>query len=433
MPELQGRELSGTGLDGAQRLTSSIIGILRISMSKATDMNVVEASTSRQKFTYRSPMKFGGREVTDMVLQRAIVRVTGQQGATAIMGVGEMPMGTSWAWPSKKLTADQVLRIVVALSDRIAARLGELNCSGHSIEIGVALQAEAKRLAEELAQQLKLPEPIPDLAILLALSPVDAAIHDAYGKLHQRNSFRCVHSDYLEGDLSRWLGPDFVGKTFDDEVLSQPKPTLSLYHLVGASDSLSPRELAKPMHDGLPETLEEWIATEGLTHLKIKMSGTDLDWDVGRVIEIERLAILHGHSREWRFSLDFNECCPNEDYVIDFLERAERLSKTVVARIQYIEQPTHRDLKARRDITMHRVSRIKPVVIDESLVDLESVKVARQLGYTGIALKTCKGMTESLLLAAAARHYGMFVCVQDLTCVGSSFLHSAAMAAHFPQ
>ncbi len=56
---------------------------------------------------------------------------------------------------------------------------------------------------------------------------------------------------------------------------------------------------------------------------------------------------------------------------------------------------------------MHRVGRLKPVVIDESLTDFEILKIARQLGYSGIALKACKGQTESLLMAAAARHYGM--------------------------
>jgi len=40
---------------------------------------------------------------------------------------------------------------------------------------------------------------------------------------------------------------------------------------------------------------------------------------------------------------------------------------------------------------MHAAARIKPVVIDESLVDLESLELARELGYSGVALKACKG------------------------------------------
>ena len=54
------------------------------------------------------------------------------------------------------------------------------------------------------------------------------------------------------------------------------------------------------------------------------------------------------------------------------------------------------------------------------------------MGYTGVALKTCKGQTDALLLAAAAQKFGMFLCVQDLTCPGYSFLHSASLAARIP-
>ena len=35
-------------------------------------------------------------------------------------------------------------------------------------------------------------------------------------------------------------------------------------------------------------------------------------------------------------------------------------------------------------------------------------------------------------MAAAAQKFGMFLCVQDLTCPGASFLHSASLAARIP-
>ena len=72
------------------------------------------------------------------------------------------------------------------------------------------------------------------------------------------------------------------------------------------------------------------------------------------------------------------------------------------------------------------------MVIDESLVDLESLQLAREQGYSGVALKACKGQTEALLMGAAAQKYGMFLCVQDLSCPGYSFLHSASIAARMP-
>ena len=81
---------------------------------------------------------------------------------------------------------------------------------------------------------------------------------------------------------------------------------------------------------------------------------------------------------------------------------------------------------------MHQAAEIKPVVIDESLVDLESLMLAREQGYSGIALKACKGHSEAMLMGAAAQKYQLFLCVQDLTCVGASFLHSASLAARIP-
>jgi hypothetical protein len=54
------------------------------------------------------------------------------------------------------------------------------------------------------------------------------------------------------------------------------------------------------------------------------------------------------------------------------------------------------------------------------------------MGYTGAALKACKGQSQSLLMAAAAQKFGMFLCVQDLTCPGASLIQSASLAAHVP-
>src|SRR5260370_39502342 len=81
---------------------------------------------------------------------------------------------------------------------------------------------------------------------------------------------------------------------------------------------------------------------------------------------------------------------------------------------------------------MHEASKLRPVVIDESLLDLESLRLARAMGYTGAALKACKGQSQALLMAAAAQKYGLFLCVQDLTCPGASLIHSAGLAAHVP-
>jgi hypothetical protein len=119
-------------------------------------------------------------------------------------------------------------------------------------------------------------------------------------------------------------------------------------------------------------------------------------------------------------------------YVLDFLAKVKERAPAAYDRVQYLEQPTSRDLKANPDNRMHEASKLKPVVLDEALVDYDSLLLGREQGYSGIALKACKGHSESLLLGAAAQKLGMFLCVQDLTCPGFSFLHSASLAARIP-
>src|SRR5262249_51999692 len=166
----------------------------------------------------------------------------------------------------------------------------------------------------------------------------------------------------------------------------------------------------------------------GLTHLKIKLNGDDLGWDVERVVGVNRVAEEQQAKRSvtiWFYSLDFNERCPNVAYLLEFLQRVAERTPRGFDRIQYIEQPTRRDLKADRANVMHEAARLRPIVIDESLIDLESLRLAKEMGYTGAALKACKGQTQSLLMAAAAKSDGMFLCVQDLSCPGASLIHSA--------
>ena len=153
------------------------------------------------------------------------------------------------------------------------------------------------------------------------------------------------------------------------------------------------------------------------------------------MLSVERVAAEAQAARgcpDWRYSADFNEKCSSVEYVIDFLARIGEDSPAALRRLQYIEQPMPRDLRAGGGERVDAAAKIKPVVIDESLVDYESLLLARELGYSGVALKACKGQSEALLMAAAAQKFGMFLCVQDLTCPGASFLHSASLAARIP-
>ncbi|HIA19250.1 MAG TPA: hypothetical protein EYN70_07525 [Planctomycetaceae bacterium] len=324
---------------------------------------------------------------------------------------------------------------MTAMGEQVAAAADAYSETGHPLEIMHDLTQTYESVAQSANQGCGVSEPMPRLAQLVAASPVDAALHDAYGKTLAANSYNLLGKDYVNRDLSHYLNEDFQGETLDQYTLRSPKDCMPLYHLVGALDPLADADLPNRLNDGLPETLGEWIVHDQLTHMKIKLNGDDLAWDVERVIAVEAAAAAAQETlacTQWHYSLDFNEKCANVQYVLDFLAKLEEGSPAALSRVQYIEQPTHRDLRANPENRMHEAARIKPVVIDESLVDFESLLLARELGYSGVALKACKGHGEALLMGAAAQKHNLFLCVQDLTCIGASFLHSASLAARIP-
>ncbi len=403
-------------------------------MSKPTDIRLAAVNSSTERIDYRTPMKFGGRVVTDVVLLNVTVEVETCDGRRGT-GCGSMPMGNVWAWPSSNVSNDQTLAAMIALGERLVEAARGYRGVGHPLDIVRELSSGCDSLAKQVVSELQLTEPMPRLSQLVSASPLDAAIHDAYGKTLGASAFDLLGKDYAGADLAGSLTEEFAGEYLDRYTLRQPKARMALYHLVGALDPLTERDIQTRLDDGLPETLGEWIAADGLTHLKIKLAGDDLDWDIDRVASVERVAGEAQAARGctlWHYSLDFNERCPNVEYVLDFLAKLRQRSSAALDRVQYVEQPTHRDLRANPENRMHRAAEIKPVVIDESLVDLTSLLLAKEQGYSGVALKACKGQTEALLMGAAAQKYGMFLCIQDLTCPGASFLHSASLAARIP-
>ncbi|MEW4451392.1 mandelate racemase/muconate lactonizing enzyme family protein [Bremerella sp. JC817] len=403
-------------------------------MSKPTDIVIRDVVPSTQTIQYRSPMKFGGRVVTDVTLFNVEITVETRAGQIG-KGYGSMPMGNVWGWPSSQVDSEQTLKSMIDVAHRFSAEASQLNQPAHPLQHARSLHQPLLSIGKQLEGEQGLPEAIPMLALMVAGSPVDAAIHDAYGKALGLNSYNTLGPEFIEEDLASFLNEDFAGEHLDRYTLREPRATMPLYHLVGALDPLDAGELTSPVGDGLPETLDQWIAADGLTHLKIKLNGDDLDWDVARVTKIDAVSSEAQAKRgitAWFYSLDFNEKCASVQYVLDFLAKLQATSPAAMQRVQYIEQPTHRDLRKHPENKMHAAAEIKPVVIDESLIDLETLFLSREQGYSGVALKACKGHSEALLMGAAAQKYGLFLCVQDLTCPGASFLHSASIAARLP-
>jgi L-alanine-DL-glutamate epimerase-like enolase superfamily enzyme len=401
-------------------------------VSSPTDIRILEVNHRFEDFHYRAPYQFGGRSVDRVTLLNVHCRVRTGGGKEA-WGFGSMTLGNAWAFPAA--TQGDGLGAMMALAGELRAQTAACDEAGHPIDLFRSLEPQYLRASANVSRARRLPVPIPKLCTLVVASAFDAAIHDAYGKAFGLSCYATYGPLFMRNDLSIDLGAAFKGEFLDRYVPTTPRPLLAVFHSVGASDPLEVADVRTRIDDGLPNTLEEWIARDGLIRFKIKLNGGNLDADFERVVRIDQVVTRAQTSRgaeDWKYSLDFNEGCPNVAYLLDFLRRLRKATPRGFERIVYIEQPTARDLASDRANVMHAAARLRPVVIDESLTGFDMLTLAREMGYTGVALKACKGQTQALLMAAAARKFGMFVCVQDLTCPGASLIHSAGIAARVP-
>jgi L-alanine-DL-glutamate epimerase-like enolase superfamily enzyme len=401
-------------------------------ISRPADIRIVEVEHRFEEFRYRAPYQFGGRTVDRVTLLNVDCRVRTADGKEA-WGFGSMTLGNAWAFPAAP--HETGLGAMTALAAELRGHTAACDEIGHPIDLFRALEPAYLRAADAVSRQRALPVPIPKLCTLVVASAFDAAIHDAYGKAFGVSCYDTYGPRFMRRDLSADLGAEFKGEYLDRYVPSTPRPTTLVFHSVGASDRLEASDAGARMDDGLPGTLEEWIARDGLLAFKMKLNGADMTADVERIVHIDRVVTRAQASRrvpDWKYLLDFNEGCPNVAYLIEVLQRVREATPRGFERILYIEQPTNRDLKKDRANVMHAAARLRPVVADESLTDLEMLLLAREMGYTGVALKACKGQTHAMLMAAAAQKFGLFLCVQDLTCPGASLIHSAGIAARVP-
>ena len=402
-------------------------------MSRSTDVRVVDTSLYLLPVETRVPLKFGTEVLTAVTCARARVTVEDRRGRRA-EGWGETPLSVQWVWPSS-LSYQLRMERLVDLSGRLASAWASYSGVGHPLEVGHRFQqevlpgqlAEADRAAGEGA------EPMPWLAALVCCSAFDIALHDAYGQLLGRPVYDTYGPEFMNADLSAYLEPaertsaDFRGR-YPQDYLVYPRPErLRAWHLVGGVDLLHQSQLTgNEPDDGYPVLLPEWIERDGLTCLKTKLRGNDAAWDYERVVRVGEIADAQGV--DW-LSTDFNCTVTDPAYVNEILDRLCAEYPRLYGMILYVEQPFPYELETHA-IDVHSVSARKPLFMDESAHDWHLVRRGRELGWTGVALKTCKTQTGALLSLCWAKAHGMTLMVQDLTNPMLAQLPHVLLAAH---
>jgi L-alanine-DL-glutamate epimerase-like enolase superfamily enzyme len=198
---------------------------------------------------------------------------------------------------------------------------------------------------------------------------------------------------------------------------TKPKKELLAWLIVGKNDDLE-------------RDVRPWAVDRGYRCFKLKIMGRDAATDAARTTEVYRRAVQWG-VRSPRLTVDSNEANPDARSVEEYLERLRRDDPAAFTALEYLEQPTGRDI-LKHPFDWHSVSKLKPVLIDEGLTDLATLHEAHKQGWSGVALKTCKGHSFALVAAAWAHEHGMPLALQDLTNPGCAMIQAAVFAAYVP-
>jgi L-alanine-DL-glutamate epimerase-like enolase superfamily enzyme len=399
--------------------------------TNSNDVRITGAELYLLPVTMRVPLKFGTEAMTSVTCARVRLFVIGRDGRTAA-GWGETPLSVQWAWPAS-FSYSERHDSMIEFCRRLARAWAEFDAWGHPIEIGAEIQREVLGQGiDEFNRDRPQEKHLPHLAGLICCSAFDIALHDAYGQLHEQPIYSTYNSQFMNADLAAFLEPDdpvvdFRGKYPADFLALSPKRTLPVWHLVGGLDPLEAADLTgREPDDGYPVMLGDWIERDGLTCLKVKLRGDDAGWDFERLVRVGRLGLARGVAH---LSADFNCTVREPAYVNDILDRLARDEPAVFAAVVYVEQPFPYELE-RHQIDVRSVSARKPLFMDESAHDWRLVRLGRSLGWTGVALKTCKTQTGAILSLCWARAHGMSLMVQDLTNPMLAQIPHVLLAAH---
>lgn len=400
---------------------------------KSTDCRIAGCTLYFLPVQTRVPMKSGPEVLTSVTCARVRMTVKGVDGKTAY-GWGETPLNIQWMWPSKTLTYEDRHNAAKAFCAMLAREWAEFDSRGHAFEIGYDFQQDVlKSLLKRFNRQERAgKEPMSWLAALVCCAPFDLALHDAYGLLHRLPVYSTYTSDFMSRDLASYLTPaKGVPVRFNDmwpaNFMAQPRAKLPAWHSVGGVDPITPAELTgKEPNDGYPVLLKDWIERDGLYCLKVKLRGNDAAWDFRRMVTVGEIGQAHGV--KW-LSADFNCMCPDVAYVTQFFDRLMLEAPKTYAMLLYAEQPFSYDIE-NNQVDCHAISARKPLFMDESAHEWHLVKLGRSLGWSGVALKTCKTQTGALLSLCWARAHGMTLMVQDLTNPMLAIIPHIQLAAH---
>lgn len=363
---------------------------------------VLDAEVSFSEHPFDRPLVLSSGAITHLTQATATVRVS--VAGRVATGQGAVSLSDLWAWPGSGPRQPRLAAMVARCRDLAGSLVDRVGGEpAHPLELGTRLHHS---LAADRAPAM------PVLADAVCASAFDSAIHDAAGAALARSAFSFYDSDVAIPSLDA----QFAGSTTSAvrATLRPPVEAVPGWWVVSPGDDLV--EAASR------------VAPTGISRFKLKTTGADPAADAARVAEVSAWATTL--VPEPIISVDPNEGARSPDDVAAFLSCLESTAPQARAAIAYLEQPTPRSTLATVDWS--GISAQVPLVVDEGWTTLDDLDLAAARGWTGVAIKTCKGHSAALAAAAWAHRHHLPITVQDLTLLGRAAVHSYLVAAHLP-
>jgi hypothetical protein len=348
-------------------------------------VRALELETSERELRLRMPFRFGVLTLTScrQVFIRARVAVDGREA----WGVAAEVLLPKWFDKSPEKSEERnVEDLRRSLADAWAIYQGAEAPSAYALHLPAAARADAS------------PDP---LAAGFGVALIDRAILDALCRAAGASFFAAIRGNLPGMDLPRGFLEGLA-----------PSTEIAARHTVGLLDPITQADLTSRPPDGLPCSLEEAAEAYGLRHFKLKIGGQVRD-DLDRLI---RIAAVLDRLDAYQTTLDGNEQYRDAEAVVELWDRLEaeprlrRLRESVL----FIEQPIPRGVA--RTTSVAALAKRRPVEIDESDGTADAFVWAKELGYTGVSSKSCKGVYRSLLNRFRCARWGpsYFMSAEDL-------------------
>jgi hypothetical protein len=248
-----------------------------------------------------------------------------------------------------------------------------------------------------------------ELSTAFGQAVIDRAVIDALCRATNTSFFDAARHNLL-GIADHPEAADMTGWDWSAWLATlQPLRRIEARHTVGLLDEL---DTVRSGDDKLPISLRAVIERYGHRSFKIKLGG-DPASDLQRLRSV--LAVLDQTASDYRYTVDGNEQYASLDALRELLGGLHDLKAPI-----YIEQPVPRELSLSMPLPADPAL---PLLMDEADGTLDAFARGRELGWSGVSSKACKGVYKSLINRARCERWNrethsqrFFMSAEDLTC-----------------